>query len=152
MTATLTDTAILTQECDIFCHHLLSYQPSEAIRASYIAGQKGMPSGPDDRNALDEFLLRLGRRGGVLLRLADAYSRLARPATLLRRKLILVIAILETSHQSGRIIHADSSATVGRALLRVAFAGLSSVGWTVAAIIFLGPIHLIRFRSATRHG
>ncbi len=141
---------ILTEECVQFCRYLVNRAPDEAIIHAWRRVQAGLPTHPSDRTLSDQWLLRLGRRGGMRLRLADAWSRLFCPGTLLRRKLVLAAAVLESSRGTAPLMHAGPPMPRGRALLGIARAGLSLVGWTLLAVLLLGPVHLLRVRGRGR--
>ncbi len=138
---------LLTRECVHFCRYLVDRAPDEAILRTWRRVQAHLPAHPSDRNLSDQWLLRLGRRGGMGLRLADAWSRLFCPATLLRRKLILAAAVLESSRGTAPLVQAGPVTPGWRALPGIGMAGLSLAGWTVLAVLLLGPVHLLRIRG-----
>lgn len=92
---------------------------------------------------VDALLLRVARHGWFAVTLADAYGRLVAPHGALRRRLVLVLAILESSAVS----HADyDAANAAPWLETVARLGIIGIRWaltTALAILLIGPLHLI---------
>lgn len=145
---------LLTRECVHFCRYLVNRAPDEEILRTWRRAQTHLPTHPSDAHASHQWLLHLGRRGGLRLRLADAWSRLFCPGTMLRRKLILAAAVCESSRGTAPLLHAGPPAPGWRALPGILWAGFSLVGWTGLALLFLGPVHLVRFgaRGGRNHG
>jgi hypothetical protein len=75
--------------------------------------------------------------------LADTYARLTRPHGVLRRKLVLALAVLESSATS----HADYDTARGSPVLSAWTAILVRGTWWAAqlalALILLAPVHLV---------
>lgn len=142
---------ILTAECVHFCRYLVNRAPDEAILRTWRRAQAHLPAHPHDTDTRDQWLLRLGRQGGVPLRLADAWARLLCPGTLLRRKLILAAAVCESSRGTAPLMHTGPVTPGWRALAGIVGAGLALAGWTIMALLLLGPVHLLRYRTRTIH-
>ncbi|MCB2153717.1 hypothetical protein KQI84_02430 [bacterium] len=83
----------LRQECDLFARYLIGRRPSDAIAARYVEGWKRVRS----QGESDSAALRAVERHPALLPLLDAACALRRKDDPLRRKLILLTAILEAS-------------------------------------------------------
>ena len=94
----------LERECDTFCRYLAGAECGERVRAKYReAHELGIVAVDGASTRFDRALVAFARLGTFSTRLADAHARLFRNGGLLRRKLVLLLALLET--------HAD---TVGR--------------------------------------
>lgn len=89
---------LLSVECEVFCRYLAGFEPPPYVVLKYIEAHESGRNGPIVRSddALEEALVRLARRGVVSARAADAYASVFRPSGTLRRKLVLLLAILET--------------------------------------------------------
>ena len=97
----LTDSQQLARECQRWCRYLVDRDGSAAVVARYIdAHACGVVEPPGSRCAFDRALVALARRGELSTRLCDVHARVFRPAGLLRRKLVLALALLETDAQS----------------------------------------------------
>lgn len=126
-------------ECRIFTRHLLGLDPDRAVVRSYRAAIEALPGlhaeGPRERA-----LLALSRRGAIGVRCADAFAGLFARSSVLRKRLVLLLAILETrAPYSDRI----DSALGGPGFLviaRVALRGTWSVLYLVVGALVLLPV------------
>lgn len=95
----------LDRECAAFCRYLIGREPTERVRARYReAHALGVVEAPGTATAFDRLLVSIARAGALPARLADAHARVFRKAGLLRRKLVLLLALLES--------HADTAGDV----------------------------------------
>jgi hypothetical protein len=87
----------LSAECDVFCRYLADRPaPREVVSAYRRAHECGVVSFDCSGPAIDCALLRIARRSPLLTRAADAYAVTFAKSSLLRRKLVLLLAILES--------------------------------------------------------
>jgi hypothetical protein len=132
----------LARECALFCRYLADVEATPDIirayrRAHEIDGLKMQASTP-----MDHALLRLASGGTTRARLADAFAGPVAPGSALRRKLVVLIAILESRGGSaGHIDHATSGSRLGW----IAATALYGFGWllrfAVAAVLIV-PLRL----------
>ncbi len=135
--------AIWERECHGFALYLVGQSPPQSVVHHYVRWHKGAGSANADvrGNRFDRVLIGLARSGRPGLRLADAYaSRICR-AGLLRKKLILTLALLESIAPTFAIIDRVGSTSriafwVGM-ILRSAWSGIVFV----CAFVLLGPLH-----------
>jgi hypothetical protein len=86
----------------------------------------------------DHYLLAAARRHRVTAGIADAYARVFLPASALRRKLVLLLAILETCPPSYRLIDDVVGGSRPVLLLRLAArAGAGVIGMFLGALVFV---------------
>ena len=131
----------LAAECRVFCRYLTREEPSDYVLGHY-ARARASAEAPAAAPVLDRGLLALARRGPLLTRVADGYSRIFQPHSTLRRRLILLLAILENSPPSARSLN---SAREGRPLAllgRLALTMLGSAACLLTGVLLLGPLHL----------
>jgi hypothetical protein len=93
---------------------------------------------PDD---LDQLLLAVARRSPWLTRIADAYARRARPTGILRQKLVLQLAVLESSPPAHGWINGADTGPLPLILAKVGWAGGLAILSLVIAAIVIGPVH-----------
>lgn len=94
----------LVRECDTFCRYLAGADAPDNVRAKYReAHDLGVVAIEPANTRFDRALVRFARLGTFATRLADVHARFFANGGLLRRKLVLLLALLES--------HAD---TVGR--------------------------------------
>ena len=135
----MADQGTLGDEFAVFAAYLGARDADARAAARYAAAHASLPLGGD---TLDRWLLAVARRGHVACALADAYARRVRPYGVLRRKLVLTLAVLE----SGRATHARFDEPLPASLpLTLAALALSGVAWlarTALAVVFFAPLHL----------
>jgi len=132
----------LDAECDVFTRHLLGRGADDYVRSKYRAAHTALTT-LTARDAFDSFLVRFAGRGRPFAKLADAHSAWFRPASLLRKKLVLLLAILETSPESYRTIDAPVGGRPAGAFLALAATGLSAVLSLVMGSLILLPIQAV---------
>lgn len=142
---------VLPTECRTFSRYLADLEPPEYVKTCYArAWTSAAEPGSASRHAIDLALLKVARLGGVATRIADAYARIFRPRSPLRRRLILLLAILEnTPPSAGRL----TTPREGNALpIGAAMAGmlLASLACLLVGVILLGPVHLLSLPAVRR--
>ncbi|MCC6988811.1 MAG: NAD-dependent epimerase/dehydratase family protein [Acidobacteria bacterium] len=115
-------------ECRVFARHLLDIEPDAYVLGTYRDAVARVPA-LSPMSAFDDVLLARARRGGVWTRLADAYAALFARDSALRRRLVMVLAILETRapfhHHLDTPDGSPGAALWLRTAARVVAAGLS---------------------------
>jgi NADH dehydrogenase len=145
------DVATINRECEVFAHYLIGQPPTDYIREQYEMATLARDLANDSKFiAFDRTTLRFARRSVFFTRVADAYCAIFHRRGILRRKLILLLAILEhAAPTAARFDSPMNRGLVGIAtnvlLLAVSF-GLS----LLAGIFLLLPSHLFRRNQAKR--
>lgn len=142
------DQSVLAREYAVFSAYLGSRHCDDRVVERYLASHAQMPAVSD---RFDRWLVAFARRGSIACSLADAYARRLRPYTLLRRKLTLVLALLE----SGRETHADYDrarpASMVTTLAALTGAGLWWALRTLLALVLIAPLHLVATSAPGGH-
>jgi hypothetical protein len=122
----------------VLARHLLAHEPSPTLCDRYVRQQRAL--GLDAPRGFDALLVRLARRGGIPLRLADSYAGWLARRSVLRTKLVGVLALLETAPESYAAVDApDANLAWPRLLAR----GFAEALTALAAAALLGPLHLL---------
>jgi hypothetical protein len=136
----------LEHECVVFLRYLTGRDPNPALRAAYARAHRD-ESGQDEEwaaDAEDDPLVAFARHGYAPCRLADTFATVSDRDGPLRRKFLLLLALLS------RDVDAEPLRPRGRStasLLRgTAIAALVSVGAFLLACLILGPIWLVAGR------
>jgi hypothetical protein len=133
--------AALEAECRRLTGYLLDAPPTPYVIACYVRAHRTTPAFEPD-GTFDRVALRLAASGpGV--RLADAHARLFAPASALRRKLVLLLAILETASPSFRRVDDPGPRGALRAWLRLAWIGAAAGAAAVLGSMLLLPVQLV---------
>lgn len=131
----------LRRECDVFHRYLIRRPPDDYVIRKYLAGVEVARRLPAPL-PIDASLMSFASRGPRCARIADAYARFFRPHGLLRRKLLLLFAIIENSHGYEHFTVGASSRLPG-SLARVAYnLGMFCIHLATGILIF-GPRQLI---------
>ena len=131
--------AALEAECRRFTAYLLDAAPSPYVIACYVRAHRVTAAfEPHDR--FDRVALRLA---AWTPRLADAHARLFVPGSALRRKLVLLLAILETSAPAFRRVDDPGPRGAMGAWLRLAVIGGAAGMAAVLGSALVLPVQLV---------
>ena len=151
------DRSAIRAEADLFCRYLVRASANSYVVEKYASGQKVLP-GAGPRASHDPFgerLVRFALRGRMHTQLADTYARFFAPYSLLRQKLVLMLAILENSPGIGRTLNSSLSAPRFRIWVALLQQALGTAMCLALAVLLLGPLQLYveldwRLRGETR--
>ena len=139
--------ATLEQEARVFTRALIGRDPSDYVLRQYARGHMALPLAPVQ--AFDRVLLRTARGAPWQARMADAWARRFAGTSILRRKLTLLLAILESSAPSDAEFAPVRASAFG-VVLRLAAAGTAAVFYTSLSLLILGPAYLVHRVAAGR--
>lgn len=140
--AAVVDRGALAAECRVFTRHLLGEDPAPAVIDAYVAAHARAPH-YEAETAFDPRLLGIAVRHRWLTRLADAYGRLLAPTGLLRRKLVLLLAILETTPPHYRRVDAPLAGSPAATVAALAAHGLAAAVGAAVGLVVFAPLHLV---------
>jgi hypothetical protein len=132
-----------TEEARVFCRYLIGLDPNEYVMQCYVRALPSTAAHFGSRSLIDRSLLGLARLGPLPARIADAYARLFRPTAPLRRRLILLLAILENSPPTAAPLSSGREGPVPVMALEAGLALLGGLACLAAGIVLLGPLHLL---------
>ena len=135
--------AVLARESAVFTRYLAGVSTTPYVTQAYARCHPTMPAlakGVPDR--FDRFLVGVATAGGPFTRIADAYARRVWPTGLLRQKLVLMCAVLESSPPAHDWINTAATGSLVATVFRIGLAGVTSVLATLAGVLLLGPAHL----------
>lgn len=138
----------LDRECRTFSRHLVALDPTPMVIAKYREAHQVLGVLSDTR-PFDRWLVAFARRGPARARVADAYAAAFARSSPLRKKLVTLLAILETTAPSHEAI--DGPLTGGRlaVVLRVALGVASSAAFLVLGALLIAPVRaLMALRSS----
>jgi hypothetical protein len=137
----------------VFARYLTGRAPADYVREKYRQAFDGLQQqrlGVRDR--FDALLLRLARMHPLLTHATDSYSRLLRADSVVRRRLIMLLAILETHAGSvSRLDRPDCHGIAGL-VLGMGMRGIGSMLLLLPALLLLLPLQLLlgRRNASTR--
>jgi hypothetical protein len=97
----------LERECDTFCRAMVGRSAPDRVRAAYVRAHENGPilrDAPEKPTRFDDWLVRFARGSPTRTRFADSYAVFFARTTMLRRKLVLLLAILESTAPASRWI------------------------------------------------
>jgi NADH dehydrogenase len=134
----------LEQESCSFTNYLLGTTPTPYVTAQYVkAVQAHGLASDEDFTSFDRATLRLARASVVLARCADAYCAFFHRRSALRRKLIVLAAILEHAAPSNEAFDRARARPVALRVLELAYYGLVSGVSLLAGAAILAPLGLV---------
>jgi len=133
----------LERECDVFCRYLSGAAPSEYVRAQYLSAHAtGVVEPEGGATRFERAVVALARNGPALTRVLDSYSRVFANGGLLRRKLVLVLAVLEVRSPHAEAIDTPTGTSSFAMLLVMAWLGVRfALSLAVGALLLL-PVRL----------
>jgi len=137
------ETALLEAEADTFARYLSGRPPSSAALRHYLGANVAHGLASDaGLSAFDRRSLAMARRGPIAARCVDAFCGLLGRRSALRRKLVIMAAVLENQVPTNAIFEAPQSPGPVTSLLQLAGHGISFAGALVAGALFLGLARL----------
>lgn len=138
----------LERECEVFVRYLSGAAPSAYVQEQYAAAHAaGVVQPPGGATKFDEFIVALARTGGVVTRALDAHARVFANGSLLRRKLVLLLALLEV-----RSPHAEALDTPTGGSRLVMFLCMAWLGVRFAFTVMLTALVLLPLKLVFKLG
>ena len=126
----------LDAECRAFCRYLAHRTPPSSVIEKYRAAHTaGVVEPPGGSSAFDRGVVSLARRSTLLTRALDARARILAPGSLLRRKLVLVLALLECTAETVDDVDAVTHTSRAGLFAHLVVLGLGFVLLFVAGIV-----------------
>lgn len=136
------DEARLGSECRLFVRHLVGLDANPYVVGKYIDAHRALDAlAPVSR--FDRILLGFASLSRPTLALADAHAAVFAKASTLRKKLVLTLALLETSAPYYERIDAAAGRGPAGALLRLAGRGTFALLLLAAGAVVLLPARLV---------
>jgi hypothetical protein len=135
----------LERECSTFVRYLTGSRPSPYVVTKYLQAHEVLPAMEDI--GFGDTLVRIASRSSAWTLLADSFARLFVPRGSLRKKLVLLIAILEVSPPfSHDLIGPPAHSRVTQLVFLTGRFMLFGLALAAGAIVFL-PLRLLTPRS-----
>lgn len=139
---------VLARECALLHRYLVGGEPDDFVRAKYVAAHEPGRHGPVSPAAPDDALVRFARQGPAFVRLADAYGAAFQRGGALRRKLILLVAILESYGPTSSGVDSPDRGSRSGFWLGAGFAGIRFVLVLAVAVLAFVPWRLFAGRGS----
>ncbi len=136
----LTDNKLI-QECMVFAFYLTGVKPTEYVIDKYKQGNQSGNFLITSR--FDNILLKFAVFHPSATRIADTYSRIFYRNSLIQRKLILILAILECSSPAYKYFDKPEASNKLSFVLKTFWVGIYFIFMFFASLIFLLPLQIL---------
>lgn len=135
---------VLAAECRTFSVYLTNQVPSPYVVSKYCeAHSAGNIFYSPERDALDAALVSLASRNRILTRMVDVYTSVFFKRALMRKKLVLLLAISESAPATHAYFDAtDALGTLGFCW-KIAQHGLVCGAVLMLSLVCILPLHLV---------
>jgi NADH dehydrogenase len=140
----------LYNECKVFCRYLPNMEPSEYIIEKYSDAHRTRNYDSQFRaTSFDRFLISLSLRNILCTKLVDSYTRVFSGRSVFRKKLILFLAILETTHPYHEYLDSVDSYSRPKLFAALLMKPLLFGFHLALSTIMLAPLH-VAFSAASK--
>jgi hypothetical protein len=132
----------LGRECAAIARYLTGHTPTGYVLAKYRdahARHEHLNGG----SAVDRFLLRVARTSTAGAWLVDCYTALFARTAVVRRKSVLVVALLESSAPSAEYFDSPDRGGAAGSIARLGLRGALFSAGVLGSIVLLAPIHAL---------
>jgi hypothetical protein len=143
MTDTAVDFKALDRECSVFCRYLIGQAPNDYVKKKYREAHRSRsfarhnPSIPSD-----DFLVKIARISPWSTRFIDVYSSFFQRTSLVRKKLVLLLAILESAEPSHHYLESVDS-TIALIVVKSVLRSLTFVVLLLIGAVLIFPFQLV---------
>lgn len=136
-----TQPADYQKECQIFCRYLTGHKANDYVIKKYIDCHAKVDLKARDK--FDSFLVKLASKSPFFTRFCDSFTRFFYSPSLLRKKLVYLLAILENSPPfCSYMDKADKMGKVGL-LLAIGLKGITFGFFLFFSFLFLFPLKIL---------
>jgi len=140
----------LDRECTVFCRYLIGQEPNEYVKKKYrTAHQIGLLRNGRECPA-DAFLVKIAGIGSWSSKIIDTYTRIFRPFSTVRKKFVLLLAILESCAPADAYLDSVDSSSIPLLLVRFIQRCLTFVCIILVGILLILPAEFMLRRNVKR--
>jgi len=140
----------LERECDVLARYLGASAGNEYVRAQYRAAHDAGVVELPETTSFERTVVAVARHVPVLSRPLDAHARVFAPSSLLRRKLVLLLAILEVRAPHVEELDSPTGSSVLAMFARMAWLGLVFLAALLLGSLLSLPIWLVSLAGDAR--
>lgn len=138
----MVERAELDAECDVFCRYLTGAAIDEYVREKYAAAHECGAVELPDTTRFERAVVAIAHTAPWLAHAMDSYSRLFGNGHLLRRKLVVLLAILETRSPPADRIDAPTAGSNFGMFLRMGWLACGFAVRVALSALFLIPVRV----------
>ena len=133
----------LDRECAVFCRYLIGQEPNEYVRRKYRTAHETEFMRSERTYPTDGFLVKVASNGPWSTKIIDAYTRVFHPFASIRKKLILLLAILESCGPTDTYLDSVDSNSAPLLFLRFVQRCLTFALIVIVGIVVIFPFELM---------
>jgi nucleoside-diphosphate-sugar epimerase len=141
----------MERECEVFTRYLIGRSPDEYILRKYTEANRARDLSVTSAN--DRFgkrLLRVASMSPILTKLADSFSAVFAKRSLLRKKLVLLIAILESSRAAGELVGPIEGKGTVRTWISLFGNGIGFLAAFLFSLLLFAPLTILSKLGTSR--
>ena len=130
------------RECAVFCRYLSGEDASDYLSAQYVAAHECGAVELAGTTNFERAVASIARSAPWLTRMLDAHERVFANGSLLRRKLVLVLALLESKSPPADTLDAPTHGSNFGMFARMAWLGCVFAFCVIVAAVALLPLRI----------
>jgi hypothetical protein len=135
----------LERECRTYAQYLIGQVPTPYVINRYIDfHHKSDAMRTDKSDRFDEFLVSVSARTPSWARLADTYASMLRKDSVVRKKLVLTLALLESAPPSFETLERVDGRSTFLTFMRLGWKGAAYLVTLAASLVVFTPILVTR--------
>lgn len=142
----------IISECRVFCRYLTGQLPDRYISRKYAeAFSPRQPLSQDLQSGFDALLVRLAVIHPLFTRTVDVFSRIFYTDSSLRKRLVLLLALLESQASTAVVLDYPDKTTITGFMFAMTIQVTVSVLLLGLAMLILLPLKLLLGRQPVKH-
>ena len=133
---------ILDRECSVFFEYVTGRNPSDYVLIKYREANTKLFQ-DSDKNPFDQFLLTISGLHRIVAKLVDAYSSVFFKRSIVRKKCILLLAILESCPIGSEYFDVPEQGSKSILFVKMLWKAAGFFVALIVSIVFLMPLHLL---------
>lgn len=144
-------TGALEIECERFTMYLIGCKPDNYINQKYAEGHKATKLGKGG-NRFDTLLIKIAKRNMLFTKLTDVYTRVFYRNAVVRKKLVLLLAILEGCSMTSAYVDSVSESSISVIYLKLLAKAFLFILLFFVSVVAFAPFHALTHLSIHRFG
>lgn len=146
----MADRATLERECAVFARYLGAGAGDAYVTSQYVAAHEAGVVELPETTGFERSVVALARTLPWAVRALDAHARVFGNGSLLRRKLVVLLAILETRAPHDSALDTPTQGSSLAMFVRMAWLGIVFATLVVVTALLLVPVRVVSFAGGPR--
>ena len=134
----------LDEECIKFCRYLINRTPDSYVQKKYQEGHKACPAlNGASADQFDRLLIRIAIMNPFITKLVDTFTSIFCRFSLFRKKMVLLLAILESCNPTHQYLDSADTSIRPVLLIKMIYRGVLFIFSLLLSIIIILPLRII---------